>query len=108
MYNNEELLTINEKILEFDNAIKKLQNETKNFIKNYIKQKKAEEKILREERAKLLKIVSWQKYYNETHQKKDATQTKAYKLFGKAYKDLTLEEKKEYNRISQRKTRKGN
>ena len=106
MYNNEEFSTINKKILDLDNAIKKLQTETKNFIDNYIKQKKGEEKILREERAKLLKIVNWQKYYNKTHQKKDATQTKVYKLFGKAYKDLTEEEKREYNAILQRQSRK--
>lgn len=39
------------------------------------------------------------------HRERDITQSKAYKMFGKQYKDLTAEELKQYNYVAQKKHR---
>ena len=60
-------------------------------------------KALREYRTKLKKRIDWYKYSQS--RSNSYKQGMSYQLFGKRVKDLTPEEKREYNRISAEKSR---
>ena len=59
---------------------------------------------LRELRALIKRRIDW--YVNSRNQSKQYKQGMAFQLFGKRMKDLTPEEKREYNRLSAQKSRK--
>ena len=61
--------------------------------------------LLRDEKNVLMDRIRWYEYSEKNNLKKDYTETLAFKLFGKRLKDLTKEERKEYNRICTRKSR---
>lgn len=77
-------------------------------IEEYKKEQLLYKKTLRKQRATLVRKIAWQEYSEKNFIKKDYTKTLAFELFGKRLKDLTKEEKREYNKILTRKIRQKN
>ena len=75
--------------------------------KQEIEKIKAEIKRLRVEKKKLIKKVNWYEYTEGTLSK-EYENGFSYKHFGKRKKDLTEEERKEYQRIQTSKSRNKN
>lgn len=80
---------------------------------NNLEEMKRQLEILLKEREKLSATIRDLRYeinYLETqrpnHKKRDITQSKAYQMFGKKYRELTAEELKIYNYHAQKKHRK--
>ena len=66
---------------------------------------KAQKTALTKELNKVKKQIKWHEFYSTTYGREDHTNGLAMQLFGKRQKDLTEEEKAEYNRITTRKSR---
>lgn len=66
---------------------------------------KAKKTALTKELNKVKKQIKWHEFYSTTYGYKDHTDGFSMQLFGKRQKDLTEEEKAEYNRITTRKSR---
>jgi septal ring factor EnvC (AmiA/AmiB activator) len=97
-----------EELKKFENDIENLSKEISRIyedIEIFTLQMKKRAKKLREKRARLAKRVKWH-YFSERHyEKKDYSKTLAFEMFGKRYKDLTIEELREYKKVITRKVR---
>lgn len=97
----EDIKEIENKILELEKKKDDLSKEFECFKKN-IKLRKNE---ISAEMRKLKNKIRWYKYANEHYNYKDYSESPSVQLFGKRAKDLTPEEKREYQRIMTRKSR---
>lgn len=108
MYSEKELKQIEVEIeicnIELNGLKKQLEIDIKVLKEKYKKDKRD----ILDKKAKFVKKIKWQEFSNSHYTKKDYAGTIAYKLFGKRKKDLTEEERKEYNRICTRLSRERN
>lgn len=101
----EEIKAINNRIAELEKAKNELEEEKKEFEKNLNEHFKAKKEPISAELKVLKNKVRWYNYANKHYEYKDYSTSLAVQLFGKRAKDLTPEEKKEYNRLMAQKTR---
>ena len=101
----EEIKAINNRIAELEKAKNELKEEKKSLEKKLNEHIKARKEPVLAELRVLKNKVRWYNYANEHYDYKNYSTSPAVQLFGKRAKDLTPEEKKEYNRLMVQKTR---
>lgn len=101
MKTHEEIKAIEDRISELERNKRELDIDLEEY-KNRIKQTK---KSISIEISKLKRKIDSYKYYRSNYDLKDYSTSPAFQLFGKRAKDLTPEEKKEYQRIMTQKSR---
>lgn len=69
-------------------------------VKNYYKNEKMK---VKKQIALIKRRIYW--HNNNKYKQKDYSNTIAWEMFGKRLRDLTIEEKREYNKIRTRKSR---
>lgn len=97
----EDQKAIIDKISELESQKDNLSTELTDF-KSKLKLRRNE---ISSELRELKKKVRWYEYANKHYEYKDYSTSPAVQLFGKRAKDLTPEEKKEYQRIMTQKCR---
>ena len=97
----EELQAINDRIAELETQKNNLPLELEDF-KRQLKERK---QAITAEINKLKRKIAWQKFSEEHYTPADHSQDIAVQMFGKRLRDLSSEEKKEYNRIRTQQSR---
>lgn len=105
MYSEKDLEKIKTEIsaldMELDFAKLELEKKIKTLKEEYAKKKK---EILGK-KAVLVKKIRWQEFSNSHYEKKDWSNSFCVQHFGKRAKDLTPEERKEYQRLQTKMSR---
>ena len=105
MYNEKDLEKIKTDILildiELDFAKLEIEKKIKALKEEYAKKKK---EILGK-KAVLVKKIRWQEFSNSHYERKDWSNSFCVQHFGKRAKDLTPEERKEYQRLQTKMSR---
>lgn len=101
MITPKEQQAITDRIAELESQKDNLSMELEEF-KNKLQLRKNE---ISAELRVLKRKVAWYKYAASHYESKDYSTSPAMQLFGKRAKDLTPEEKKEYNRLMTQKSR---
>lgn len=85
--------------------IEKIKQELTKELAEIKDENKAQKTALTKELNKVKKQIKWHEFYSTSYGYKDHTNSLAYQMFGKRLKDLTDEEKAEYNKITTQQSR---
>lgn len=105
MYSEKDLEKIKVEIEICDIELEGLKNQLDIDIKVLKEKYKKNKKAILDKKANFVKKIRWQEFSNSHYEKKDWSNSFCVQHFGKRAKDLTPEERKEYQRLQTKMSR---